>query len=85
MPKIVVSRFVPKYACLYKIIRKTHLDAYTLQKLKALVAHLTFHVSKLKPIHEDKKRKDHKHAYHPRFDYIEHMFVGEVKCILATR
>ncbi len=50
-----------------------------------LVAHLTFHMSKLKPVHEDKKKKDCKQAYHPRFNLIEHKFIGEMECILATR
>ncbi len=49
-----------------------------------LVAHLTFHVSKLKPIHEDERKKDQKQAYHQRFDLIEHKFVKEVGCILVT-
>jgi hypothetical protein len=49
-----------------------------------LVAHLTFHVSKLRPIHENKKRKDLKQAYHPWFDLIEHKFIGEVECILVA-
>ncbi len=43
-----------------------------------LVAHPTFHVSKLKLVHEDKKRKDWKHAYQPRFDLIKHKLAGEV-------
>jgi hypothetical protein len=42
-------------------------------------------VSKLKLVHEDKKRKDQKHAYHPRFDLIEHKFIGEVECILTVK
>jgi hypothetical protein len=50
-----------------------------------LVAHPTFHVSKLKSIHEDKKRKDQKHAYHLGFDLIEHKLVGEVECILTAK
>jgi hypothetical protein len=49
------------------------------------MAHLTFHVSKLRLIYEDKKRKDRKQAYHPRFDLIEHKFVAEVKCILIVK
>jgi ABC-type cobalt transport system substrate-binding protein len=49
-----------------------------------LVAHLTFHMSKLKSVHEDKKRKDKKQAYHPWFDLIEHKFIGEVECILVA-
>jgi hypothetical protein len=50
-----------------------------------LVAHSTFHVSKLKPIHENKKRKNQKQVYHSGFDLTEHKFIGEVECILATR
>ncbi len=50
-----------------------------------LVAHPTFRVSKLKQIHENKKRKDQKHAYHLGFDLIEHKLVGEVECILTTK
>jgi hypothetical protein len=49
------------------------------------VVHPTFHVSKLKPFNEDKRRKDRKHAYHPRFDLIKHKLTKEAKCILATR
>jgi hypothetical protein len=58
MPKTLVNKFVPKYVSPYKIIHKTHPDVYILQLPMMLVAHLTFHMSKLKPIHEDKKRKD---------------------------
>jgi excinuclease UvrABC helicase subunit UvrB len=50
-----------------------------------LVVHPTFHVSKLKPIHDNKKRKDKKQAYHQRFDIIKHNIIKEVECILATR
>jgi hypothetical protein len=46
---------------------------------------MTFHVSKLKLLHEDKKKKDRKQAYHPRFNLIEHKFVREVKHILIVR
>jgi hypothetical protein len=60
LPKTLANRFVPKYVGLYKIICKPHPNVYTLELPTMLVAHLTFHVSKLKPIHEDKKRKDQK-------------------------
>jgi len=50
-----------------------------------LVAHPTFHMSKLKPIHEDKKRKARKQAYHPIFDFIEHKFAREMECILVAK
>jgi hypothetical protein len=50
-----------------------------------LVANLTFHMSKLKPDHEDKKKKDYKQTYHLGFDLAEHKFIVDMECILATR
>jgi hypothetical protein len=58
MTKILGNRFVPKYASPYKIICKPYHDVNTLQLPMTLIAHPTFHVSKLKLVHEDKKRKD---------------------------
>jgi hypothetical protein len=81
----LANKFVPKYVGPYTIIHKPHPNVYTFQLPMTLVAHSTFHVSKLKPIHEDKKRKDQKQAYHPRFDLIGHKFAREVECILAAR
>jgi len=80
----MANRFVPKYVGFYKIICKPHPDVYTLQLLMTLVAHPTFHVSKLKLVHEDKKRKDHKQAYHLGFNLIEHKLVGEIECMLTA-
>ncbi len=78
MMEILGNRFVPKYTCPYKIICKPYDDMYTLQLRMTLVSHPTFHVSKLKLVHEDQKRKDWKHAYHPRFDLIKHKLAREV-------
>jgi len=50
-----------------------------------LVAHPTFHVSKLKQVHKDKKKKDWKRAYHPRFTFIKHKLAGEVEGILVAK
>ncbi len=55
-----MNRFVLKHMGSYKIIHKPHLDVYILQLPMMLVTHSTFHVSKLKLIHEDKNRKDQK-------------------------
>ncbi len=85
MFKTLANRFVPKYTDPYKIIHKPHLDVCILQLPTTLIAHLTFHVSILKPIHENKERKDRKQAFHPRFDFIKHKFVGEVECILFMK
>jgi len=78
MTEILGNRLVPKYVGPYKIICKLYHDVYTLQPPTTLVTHPSFHVSKLKLVHEDKKRKDWKHAYHPRFDLIKHKLAREV-------
>jgi hypothetical protein len=55
MLEALANRFIPEYAGLYKVIHKPHPDVYTLQLLTTLVVHPTFHVSKLKPIHDTRK------------------------------
>jgi hypothetical protein len=60
MPKTLANRFVLEYTGLYKVIHKPHPDVYILQLPITLIVHPTFHVSKLKPIHDNKKRKDWK-------------------------
>jgi hypothetical protein len=44
----LVPQFIAKYERPYEIIHKPHLDMYTLKFLVNFVAHLTFHVLKLK-------------------------------------
>jgi hypothetical protein len=84
MHETIASWFIPKYANPYKVLHKPHLNIYTSLLPTTLVAHLTFHVSKLKPFNEDKKSlKDKKYPYHPRFDLIEERLTREVECILA--
>jgi hypothetical protein len=57
MHETIASWFIPKYASLYKVVHKAHPNIYTLLLPTTLVAHLTFHVSKLKPFNEDKQVK----------------------------
>jgi hypothetical protein len=85
MIETLANRFILEYTGLYKVIHKPRLDVYTLQLPTTLVGHPTFHVSKLKPIHDNKKRKDQKQTYHPRFYLIEHKIVRDVECTLTTR
>jgi hypothetical protein len=56
MLRTLANRFIPKYAGPYKIIHKPEPNVYTLQPPTTLVAHSSFYVSKLKPIHEENKR-----------------------------
>jgi hypothetical protein len=77
MPKTFASPFIEKYARSSKM----HPNVYILLLPTTFVAHSTFHVSKLKLFYENKKKKNKKHAYHSRFDVIEHRLVGEVGCI----
>jgi hypothetical protein len=79
--KAFTSPFTDKYARPYKMFHKLHPNVYILLLPTTFVAHSTFHVSKLKLFHENKKNKNKKHAYHLRFDIIEHRLVGEVECI----
>jgi len=52
--------FTVKYAGPYEIVAKPHLNVYMLKWLTSFVAHLIFHVSKLKLFPRDKKRLDKK-------------------------
>jgi hypothetical protein len=48
--------FPTKYVRLYEIVTKLHFDVYTLKLLTSFVAHMTFHISKLKLFMKDEKR-----------------------------
>jgi hypothetical protein len=56
LPNALSSCFIAKYVKPYKLLYKSHLDVYTLLLPTTFVAHPTFHVSKLKLFHENKKR-----------------------------
>jgi hypothetical protein len=81
MPQTSASPFIEKYARPYKLLYKLHPNVYILLLPTTFVAHSTFHVFKLKLFYKNKKKKNKKHAYHLRFDFIEHKLVGEVECI----
>lgn len=48
MPKRLAPNFITKYAGLYEVEAKSHLDVYTLKLPIRFITHSTFHVSKLK-------------------------------------
>jgi hypothetical protein len=48
MPNGLALCFIAKYTWFYGILHKPHLDMYTLKLFINFVAHMTFHVSKLK-------------------------------------
>jgi len=48
MPNGLAPRFIAKYVKIYEILCKLHINMYTLKLPINFVAHLTFHVSKLK-------------------------------------
>jgi hypothetical protein len=48
MPDELAPCSMAKYARPYEILHKPHPDMYTLKLLANFVAHLTFHISKLK-------------------------------------
>jgi len=60
MPNRLAPCFIANYTGLYEILHKPHPNMYTLKLLANFVAHLTFHVSKLKLFLHDEQRLDQK-------------------------
>jgi hypothetical protein len=58
MPNGLAPRFIAKYARPYEILRKLHINVYTLKLPIIFVTHLTFHVSKLKLFVCDEQRSN---------------------------
>jgi hypothetical protein len=56
MPDTLAPHFIAKYVRPYEILHKSHFDIYTLKLLINFVAHLTFHISKLKLFMCDEQR-----------------------------
>jgi hypothetical protein len=56
LPNALTSHFIAKYVKPYKMFYMSNLDVYTLLLPTTFVAHPTFHLSKLKLFHENKKR-----------------------------
>lgn len=64
MFKTLANKFVPKlWVPIRLFVNPTHMCIFVITN--DIGNHPTFHMSKLKSIHEDKKRKNHKHVYHP--------------------
>jgi hypothetical protein len=78
MPNHLAPHFIPKYAMLYKILHKPHPNVYTLKLLINFVAHLTFHISKLKLILRDEHRLNWKQKVGLEVNAIEHKLVGKI-------
>jgi len=81
----LAPRFITKYVKPYKIFHKLHPNMYTLKLLVNFVAHLTFHVSKLKLFLPDKQRLDRKQRVQPKGDAIEHRLAIKIKGIFHAR
>ncbi len=58
MPNGLAPIFIAKYAGSYEILHKSHPDVYTLKLSTNFVAHLIFHVSKLKLFLRDEQWLD---------------------------
>lgn len=57
----------------YKVVNKPYEIIYILLLPTTFVENPTFHVSKLKSFNKDERHKDKKQAYHPIYNFIEHM------------
>jgi hypothetical protein len=56
----LAPHFIAKYAELYEIVAKLHLDEYKLKLPTSFMAHLTFHVLKLKFFFQNEKKPNKK-------------------------
>jgi hypothetical protein len=56
MPKGLAPCFIAKYTGHYEILHEPHPNVYTLKLPTNFVAHLTFHISKLKLFMCDEER-----------------------------
>jgi hypothetical protein len=80
----------PQFPCqihraLQNFAFKPHIKMYTLKLLVNCVAHLTFHVSKLKLFLRDEQRPYQKQKVWSKVHAIEHRLVAEIKSILHTK
>jgi hypothetical protein len=58
MPDGLAPHFTAKYVGPYEILHNSHFNIYTLKFLISFVAHLTFHISKLKLFMRDEQRSN---------------------------
>jgi len=80
MPNGLASHFISKYVKPYEILHKLHPNLYTLKLLINFVAHLTFHVLKLKFFLCNEQRQ-----MRPNVNVIKCKLVIEIKGILYVR
>jgi hypothetical protein len=85
MPDGLAPFFTSKYAGFYEILHKLHPNVYTLKLSTNFVAHLTFHVSKLKLFLCDEQRPNYKQKMSLEVNAIEHRLVVEIEGIHRTR
>jgi len=85
MLEALAACFIPKYARPYRVMHKPHLDVYTLLLPTTFMAHLTFHVSKLKLFKMDDKKPERKQKYHKGFNLMEHQLTAKIECILGAK
>jgi len=80
----LTPRFIAKYAGSYEIVAKLHLDGYMLKLLTSFMAHLTFHVSKLKLFLRNEKKPNWKQKMWLEIDVIEGRLVSEIYNIIQA-
>lgn len=78
----LTPRFIAKYVESYEIVAKLHLNVYKLKLPTSFMAHLTFHVSKLKVFFRDEKKPNPKQKMWLEINAIEDRLVSEVYNII---
>jgi hypothetical protein len=82
MVEKLTPRFITKYAESYVIVAKLHLNVYELKLPTSFMAHLTFHVSKLKVFFWNEKKPNLKQKMWLEINAIEDRLVNEVYNII---
>jgi hypothetical protein len=77
--------FIAKYARLYEILHKPHLNVYTLKLPTNFVAHPTFHILKLKLFLCDEQRLDGKQRVQLEINVVKHRLAAKIENIFRAR
>ena len=85
LPKDLTPKFMAKFAGPFRIIKRKFDDVYELDLPPEIKVHPTFHVSLLKPFHEDTRRPERQQVLRPQPELVGNHEEYEVEAILKCR
>ena len=85
LPEGLTPKFMAKYAGPFVIAKRLFEDVYKLELPQEIKVHPTFHVSLLKPYHEDTLRPERKQVLRPLPELVGDHLEYEVEGILKSR